>query len=207
MRLEYENRGLDAADVDPDPLVQFQRWFADAVAAALPEVNAMVLGTVDVEGRPWGRHVLLKGLSDGGFEFYTNYGSGKGRHLAANPWASLTFAWLGLHRQVCITGRTERLSAAESDAYFALRPRGGQLGAWASAQSTVLADRAELEARYAEVDARFSDAVVPRPEQWGGYRLRPHVVELWQGRPNRLHDRVRYERSDDGMWSCHRLSP
>jgi pyridoxamine 5'-phosphate oxidase len=214
IRSEYETQGLDVADADPDPLVQFERWMEEALAAGVPEANAMVLSTVDGEGRPWGRHVLLKDLSDGGFVFYTNYASRKGAHLARTPLAALTFAWLGLHRQVCVTGPVERLGAAESDAYFALRPRGSQLGAWASAQSTVLADRAELEAHFAQAEARFAGVPVPRPDHWGGYRLRPDEVEFWQGRANRLHDRVRYVRSPPpppspggSGWERCRLSP
>jgi pyridoxamine 5'-phosphate oxidase len=206
MRLEYESRGLDPADADPDPFRQFERWLQEATAAGLHEPNAMVLSTVDDEGRPWSRHLLLKGLSDGGFEFYTNYESAKGRHLAGSPHGAMTFPWLGLHRQVNIHGPVERLTAAESDAYFALRPRGSQLGAWASRQSEVLADRAELEERYTAEESRFAGGAVPRPSHWGGYRLRPQQLEFWQGRPNRLHDRVRYTPSGDG-WVRERLSP
>jgi pyridoxamine 5'-phosphate oxidase len=207
MRLEYETHGLDPSEADPDPLVQFQRWFTEAITAGVYEANAMVLSTVDGEGRPWARHLLLKGLSDGGFEFYTNYRSRKGRHLAANPWAALTFGWLALHRQVCVTGRVEVLSDAESDAYFALRPRGGQLGAWASLQSSPLASRDELEVSYRQVEDRFAGGRVPRPDHWGGYRLRPSEVEFWQGRANRLHDRVRYAIVADGGWDRRRLPP
>jgi pyridoxamine 5'-phosphate oxidase len=207
MRAEYAARGLDVADADPDPLRQFQRWLAEAVAARVTEPNAMVLSTVDGDGRPWARHVLLKDLSGSGFTFYTNYASRKARHLAADPRAALTFAWLGLHRQVCITGTVDRLDAADSDRYFAQRPRGAQLGAWASAQSSELADRAELEARVAEYDARFADGPVPRPEHWGGYRLHPDEIEFWQGRPDRLHDRVRYVRVAADRWDRSRLAP
>ena len=206
MRLEYETAGIDVGDVLDDPMDQFDRWMADAVLADLYEPNAMVVCTVDGDGQPWSRHVLLKGAGPDGFDFYTNYHSDKSRHLGDNPRASATFGWLGLHRQVNVAGPVERVPTEESDAYWSVRLRGPKLGAWASEQSTELADRDVLERRYREVEARFPDEV-PRPEHWGGWRLVPHTVEFWQGRVNRLHDRLRYRRLDDGGWDLVRLSP
>jgi len=206
MRLEYETAGIAPDDLAPDPMAQFDRWMADAVTADLYEPNAMVVSTVDGDGQPWSRYVLLKGAGSGGFEFYTNYHSLKSQHLLARPVASATFGWLGLHRQVNITGSVERVAGAESDAYWAVRLRGPKLGAWASEQSSELPDRGVLERRYQEFEARFGDDV-PRPEHWGGWRLVPHTIEFWQGRLNRLHDRLRYRRLDDGSWDLVRLSP
>ncbi len=206
MRHDYASHGLAESECAADPLDQFQRWFAEAVAAGVTEPNAMVLATVDAAGRPTTRHVLLKGLSEGGFEFFTNYASSKGMHLAANDAASLTFGWLALHRQVNLVGRTTRLSSDESDAYFALRPREAQLGAWASSQSVPLSGRQQLEEQLAEAARRFESQTVPRPAHWGGYRFLPRSIEFWQGRPSRLHDRLRYDLVD-GTWSLARLSP
>lgn len=198
--------GLHVDDLDPDPLVQFGRWLAEAVAAGGPDATAMVLATVDDGGRPAARSVLLKGVEDGAFVFFTNLESPKARHLAARPAAALTFRWPAPPRQVRVTGTASPLPAAASDAYFATRPRGSQIGAWASPQSQVLADRSELERRVAEVDARFAGRPVPRPSHWGGVRVVPDAVELWQGRPDRLHDRFRYEAGADG-WRIVRLAP
>ncbi len=205
MRHEYETTGLRERDVSPDPISQFERWLQEATAAQIDEPNAMVLSTVDTAGVPFGRHVLLKGISDGGLEFYTNYSSSKGEHISNNRNVALTFPWLALHRQVCITGTAAMLSAAESDEYFALRPRGSQIGAWASEQSSVIEDREALEASEAAMSVRFPSAV-PRPPHWGGYRVMPTTVEFWQGRPSRLHDRIRYSRDTSG-WTIDRLSP
>lgn len=206
MRLEYETTGLDLGDLADDPVEQFDRWLGDAVRGGVFEPNAMVLATVDGEGQPWTRHVLLKGAGPDGFEFYTNYRSDKSRHLGANPRASATFGWLELHRQVNVAGVVERVPADESDRYWEVRIRGSQLGAWASEQSRELPDRETLQARYREIEQRYPGAV-PRPEHWGGWRLVPHTIEFWQGRLNRLHDRLRYQRQPDGHWSRARLSP
>jgi pyridoxamine 5'-phosphate oxidase len=206
LRAEYETRGLDVDDVDPDPVVQFRRWFDEAAAAAIVEPHAMTLSTVDAAGRPQARVVLLRGLDERGFAFYTNRESAKGRELADAPYAALTFAWLPLHRQVRVTGPVTELPDAVSDAYFALRPRGAQIGAWASAQSAVLPGRAALDEAVARIRERFGDGDIPRPPHWGGYAVEPEVVELWQGRPNRLHDRLRYRR-DGGRWVVERLAP
>ncbi len=205
MRHDYEAQGLNEADAAGDALEQFDRWFGDAVAAGIREPNAMVLATVS-DDRPSTRHVLLKGLSQGGFEFFTNYGSLKGEHIAGNDLVALTFGWLDLHRQVNISGRAHRLTATESDEYFAVRPREAQLGAWASRQSSVLADRSVLDEQLEAARQRFADGPVPRPEHWGGFRVLPVSVEFWQGRPSRLHDRLRYTRLTSG-WRIERLSP
>ena len=208
MRLEYETTGIAPEDLAADPVEQFDRWMADAIRAELFEPNAMVVSTVDADGQPWSRHLLLKGAGPAGFDFYTNYDSDKSRQLVANPRAALTFGWLDLHRQVNVTGSVERVPDDESDRYWAIRLRGSQLGAWASHQSRELSDRETLLQRYDEAAARYPDEV-PRPDHWGGWRLVPHTVEFWQGRLNRLHDRLRYRRVDDGTgdWELVRLSP
>jgi pyridoxamine 5'-phosphate oxidase len=206
IRVEYTRGSLLESEVSPEPIAQFRRWFEAALAAEVPEPNAMTLATATIDGRPAARIVLLKTFDDRGFSFYTNFRSRKARELEANPRASLVVFWNALERQVRIDGRVERVSDAESDEYFAIRPLGARLGAWASGQSEVVADRAELEAMMAEIERRFPDGVVPRPPHWGGYRVVPEEVEFWQGRPNRLHDRLVYRRSP-AAWSIVRLSP
>jgi pyridoxamine 5'-phosphate oxidase len=205
LRKNYSLGSLDVIDVDPDPIKQFNTWFAQALDAQLPEPNAMTVATVDAAGRPAARILLIKGVDERGFVFFTNYESRKGHELAANPRASLLFYWIELERQVRIEGRVEKTSAEESDAYFASRPLGSRIGAWASAQSEVIDSRAALEAREAEIIAKYGENP-PRPPHWGGYRLVPDMLEFWQGRPSRLHDRIRYTRSDGG-WQIDRLSP
>ena len=207
MRQEYTWSDLSEADVDADPVRQFEVWFKQALAANLPEANAMTLATATPDGQPSARMVLLKAFDTAGFTFFTNYDSRKGRELAANPRAALLFFWPQLQRQVRIEGTVELVSEAESDAYFRSRPLGSRLGALASAQSLVIANRAVLEERVRELMQRFPNGEVPRPPHWGGYRVRPLVIEFWQGRPDRLHDRLRYQRVQPDGWRLERLSP
>jgi pyridoxamine 5'-phosphate oxidase len=198
---------LTEDDLLPDPIALVQRWFADAQAAGIEQADAMTLATATLGGRPSARAVLLKGIDARGFAFFTNYESRKGRELDANPCAALVLLWIPLQRQVRVTGSVARLDAEESDAYFATRPRGSQLGAWASEQSRPLPDRVELERRWEAVDERYGGGAVPRPPHWGGYRVEPDEIEVWQGRANRLHDRFAYTRTPDGGWTHVRLQP
>ncbi len=206
LREEYRRARLDEADVALDPLAQFHRWFEDARAAEIHEPNAMALATADASGTPNVRMVLLKEADPRGFTFFTDYRSTKGSELAANTRVALCFWWAPLERQVRISGHAARVSAAESAAYFAQRPRGSRLGAWASTQSSTIASRDALEALHAELDARYPGDELPSPPHWGGYRVVAEQYEFWQGRPNRLHDRLRY-RQERGTWVIERLSP
>jgi pyridoxamine 5'-phosphate oxidase len=205
LRREYSRETLDESSVARDPLLQFSRWFQEALNSGLSEPNAMTLATADADGAPNARMVLLKGFSPEGFSFFTNYESVKGAELAANPHAALILYWRELDRQVRVRGSVERLPAGESDAYFASRPRESQIGALASAQSRPV-DREELDARFAELAAEMEGQEVTRPEYWGGYQVRPELIEFWQGRESRMHDRFRYTRVGGG-WRIERLSP
>src|SRR5215211_1326482 len=205
-RQEYAQKTLDESDVRADPIAQFELWMSEAIAAKVPEPTAMTLATVSPEGRPSARVVLLKGCDAGGFVFYTNYESRKGGDLAANEWASLVLFWKELERQVRIEGRSEKVSAAESDAYFASRPLGSRHGAWASPQSAEIPNRGWLEQRWQDAAQTHGNAP-PRPAHWGGYRIVPSTIEFWQGRRSRLHDRIVYRREDEGGWTIARLAP
>jgi pyridoxamine 5'-phosphate oxidase len=205
-RTDFVRHGLREEDADPDPLRQFQLWFDQAVAAGEPEPTAMTLATCTPDGKPSARIVLLKICDQRGLAFFTNHHSRKGRELTNNPFAALVFNWPTLERQVRVEGTVEIVSEAESDEYFATRPLGSRLGAWASEQSAVIPTRDELERQHRELEARYPDGQVPRPPHWGGYRVVPQVFEFWQGRPSRLHDRLRYRRVD-GRWVLERLAP
>jgi pyridoxamine 5'-phosphate oxidase len=230
LRREYNLAGLRRRDLNDDPMVQFQRWFDQATGARASgrirrffvkwyksmlmiraseqlDLNAMTLATADKHGRPSARVVLLKGVDKRGFIFYTNYNSRKGGELEQNPEAALVFYWSEQERQVCVAGQVSKLPRSESEAYFRSRPRGSQIGAWASDQSTVVQDRAELEKKWRQFEEQFPGTEIPCPEHWGGYVLAPTRVEFWQGRPNRLHDRFRYTRQPDRTWLIERLSP
>ncbi|MGO4255508.1 pyridoxamine 5'-phosphate oxidase [Marmoricola sp. RAF53] len=206
LRAEYELGGLDEADLAADPVTMFGRWFEEVSAAGLHEPNAMVLSTTTADGSPSSRTVLLKGYGPDGFVFFTNYDSAKGADLAADPRCALLFGWYPLQRQVRVEGTATPVPRAETEEYFATRPRGSQLGAWASAQSAVVGSRAELDAAFAATEERFGDGGIPAPPHWGGYRVRPERVEFWQGRRSRMHDRLVYARAGDG-WTVQRLAP
>jgi pyridoxamine 5'-phosphate oxidase len=210
LRVEYKRAALDEGDVDRDPFRQFARWFDEAVAAQVPEPNAMSLATVDPTGVPSARIVLLKAADGRGLTFYTNYASRKARELAPGARAALLFFWPELERQVRVEGAVEKVDVATADAYWVTRPRLSRIGAWASPQSELLRNRAELEQRFADAEARYPGETVPRPPHWGGYRLVPEAFEFWQGRASRLHDRLIYQRGDstgDATWRIARLAP
>ena len=206
LRREYAMSSLDVADVSPDPLIQFQSWFADAQRAELREPNAMTLATSTPDGHPSARVVLLKTIDQRGFGFFTDYRSRKAGELDRNPRAALSFAWLELERQVRIEGAVSRMTSDEAEAYFRTRPLGSRHGAWASIQSSVITDRESLERAVHAIEARYPDGDVPLPPHWGGFILAPTVYEFWQGRPSRLHDRIRYRR-DSAAWVIERLAP
>jgi len=207
-RVQYETAGLDVGDLDADPIAQWRRWHEAALEAGVVEPNAMTLSTIGNDGVPDSRIVLVRGLDARGLVFYTNYDGAKSQQLDAHPVASATFGWLDLHRQVRVRGSVERVSAEESDNYFASRPRASQLGAWSSPQSDEIAGRSVLDDLVAATAERFADAkTIPRPDNWGGWRLMPTEWEYWQGRPSRLHDRLRYRPTSDGAWNIARLAP
>jgi pyridoxamine 5'-phosphate oxidase len=208
-RRDFAGESLDAADLDPNPIRQFLVWYNAAVESGVPEPEACSLATATRDGRPSARMVLLRGIDARGFAFFTNYESRKAREIEQNPFAALVFYWQPLDRSVRVEGRVERTSAEESDAYFHTRPLGARIGAWASPQSRVLPDRQALEESVRQVETRFSEGTVIRPPQWGGYRVIPDAMELWQGRPDRLHDRFRYRRvaGSAGDWNIERLAP
>ncbi|AMV37199.1 pyridoxamine 5'-phosphate oxidase [Planctomyces sp. SH-PL62] len=207
LRRDYLRHSLLEQDLDPDPIRQFERWFAEALAADVVEANAATLATATPDGRPSARIVLLKGCDPRGFTFFTNYGSRKGRELEANPHASMLFFWKDLERQVSVEGPVERVSAEESEEYFQSRPLASRIGAWVSKQSQVIPGREHLEHLFRAYEAKHADGVVPRPDYWGGFRILPETMEFWQGRTSRLHDRLRYRKAAGEAWTIERLSP
>jgi pyridoxamine 5'-phosphate oxidase len=207
IRKDYVKASLDVSTVNVDPLIQFEQWFSEALDAKVIEPNAMTLSTVNENGRPTSRIVLLKGIENNKLIFYTNYQSKKGKELEANPSCALTFFWPDLERQVRVEGTAERVDPKISEAYFQTRPRGSQIGAWASPQSSIIKDRSILDARAEQMEKKFEgQQVLPKPHQWGGYAVDPFLLEFWQGRPSRLHDRIEYTKVD-GVWKIHRLAP
>jgi len=207
LRREYASRALTEEAADTDPLRQFAAWFDEALKSQLIDVNAMTLATASPGGEPAARIVLLKGVDESGFVFYSNYESAKGRDLSANPRACLLFFWAEIERQVRITGAVTRTTSEESESYFHSRPFESQIGAVISDQSRTVSDRSRLEKRYAETAEKYQGSIVPRPDHWGGYRVKPETIEFWQGRTSRLHDRLLYSRQADGSWSRSRLEP
>ncbi|WP_264322980.1 pyridoxamine 5'-phosphate oxidase [Romeriopsis navalis] len=207
LRQDYQRAALLETDVAANPIEQFQMWFDQAVAAQLPEPNAMTVASATPEGIPSARIVLLKGCDQRGFVFFTNYNSHKGQELTINPHAAIVFLWTELERQVRIQGTVEKIAAAESDEYFYSRPAGSRMGAWASEQSCVIPDRTVLDDRLAALKVEYANKDVPRPEHWGGFRVKPRVIEFWQGRSSRLHDRLRYQLDGAGNWCIDRLAP
>ncbi|MBK1988442.1 pyridoxamine 5'-phosphate oxidase [Sphaerospermopsis aphanizomenoides BCCUSP55] len=207
LRKDYTLQDLNEKEVDPNPFIQFKFWFEQALAAQLPEPNAMTLATSSPDGKPSARMVLLKNFDERGFVLFTNYNSNKGQEIAANPHAALVFWWAELERQVRILGTVEKISSEESDGYFEMRPPGSRLGAWASNQSEVIPSREILEAQLQEFQRKYENQEVPRPPHWGGFRVIPQEIEFWQGRSSRLHDRLLYTRLNDGGWKIERLSP
>ena len=207
MRRSYAQQALEPGDLSPSPFSQFDQWMRAAIESQLVEPNAMALATVGPEGQPTLRTVLLKGFDERGFVFYTNYESTKARQIAENAQVALLFQWLPLERQVTVTGRAEKISPAESLRYFLSRPRESQIGAWASRQSAVITTRSLLEGKFAEMKAKFREGEIPLPNFWGGFRVAPLAFEFWQGRPNRMHDRFRYERTGESQWDITRLMP
>ncbi len=207
IRTEYKLQTLNESDVANHPIRQFDKWWSEAMNSDIDEVNAMVLATATKDGKPSARIVLLKDYDEKGFVFYTNYDSQKGLELADNPNASIVFFWKELQRQVRIEGVIEKVSAEESDTYFNSRPEGSRIGAWASPQSKVVPTRNVLEDKYEEYHQKFAGKNIPRPSHWGGYRIKPTEIEFWQGRPNRLHDRILYSQQEEGNWKIERLAP